>query len=96
MIKTTNTFTSPKTGKVYSFTFEKQSRTAFAEYMNPASKYEKVYYQINVFNENGNKVNFGFVDDCENDADILNAVKSVVEWDETPDHILEKMHSRFD
>lgn len=96
MNKTTNTYASPQTGKVYTFTFEKQSRTAYAEFMNPSTRYEKVYYQVNVFNDNGNRINFGFVDTLDNEADIIKAVQGVVEWDESSDAVLESMHSRFD
>jgi hypothetical protein len=87
--------TSAKTGKVYSYDLERQTRTAYSRYMDPTSKYEKVYYQVNVYFE-GKLVNFGFVDDANDSIAILNAVEGVIEWDETPAAVLESMHSRFD
>jgi hypothetical protein len=84
-----------KSGKIYVYDLERQTRTAYAEYMNPASKYEKVYYQVNVYVD-GKRINFGFVDDANDSMAIYNAVTKVIEWDETPDEVLAKMHSRFD
>ena len=84
-----------KSGKIYVYDLERQSRVAYAEYMNPESKYEKVYYQVNVYVD-GKRINFGFVDDAEDSMAIYDAVTKVIEWDETPSHVLESMHSRFD
>lgn len=96
MIKTkTNSITSPKTGKVYTYDIERQTRTAYAEFMNPASRYEKVYFQVNVYAD-GKRLNFGFVDDENDQFEIDSVVRDVIEWDETPDKVLESMHSRFD
>ena len=58
-------------------------------------KYEKVYYQVNVYVD-GKRINFGFVDDANDSMAIYEAVSRVIEWDETPDEVLAKMHSRFD
>lgn len=96
MIKTkTDSISSTKTGKVYTYDIERQTRTAYAEFMNPASRYEKVYFQVNVYVD-GKRLNFGFVDDENDAAEILGVVQDVIEWDETPDKVLESMHSRFD
>ena len=84
-----------KSGKIYAYDLERRSRTAYAEYMNPESKYEKVYYQVNVYVD-GKRINFGFVDDANDSMAIYEAVSRVIEWDETPSHVLESMHSRFD
>lgn len=84
-----------KTGEVYSYDLERQTRTAYAEYMNPESKYEKVYYQVNVYHA-GKRVNFAFVDDADDAMAIHEAVRGVIKWLETPDEVLAKMHSRFD
>lgn len=91
----TGSVTSQKTGKVYTFSTERQSRTDYAEFMNPATKYERVYYQVNVF-VNGKHLNFGFVDDETDAVAVYKAVEDVIVWDETPDHVLESMHSRYD
>ena len=92
--KTIGAYTSA-TGKVYAYDLERQTRTAYAEYMNPESKYEKVYYQVNVYHA-GKRVNFAFVDDAEDGVAIHEAVRRVVKWLETSDEVLAKMHSRFD
>ena len=42
------------------------------------------------------RINFGFVDDANDSMAIYEAVSRVIEWDETPDEVLAKMHSRFD
>lgn len=89
------TFTTDA-GAVFKFDLERQARTAYREYMNPATKYEKVYFQVNVYNEAGKKINFGFVDD-ENDAGaVIEAVKGVIDWYNTLDEVLAKMHNRYD
>lgn len=87
--------TSAKTGKVYSYDLERQTRTDYAEFMNPATRYERVYYQVNVYS-GGERVNFAFVDDAGDAMAIYEAVGRVIEWDETPAGVLESMHSRFD
>jgi len=89
------TKTTPNAQGVISHTLTRQTRTAYAEFMNPASRYEKVYFQVDVYVD-GKRVNFGFVDD-ENDTDGINRViRNVLEWANTPDSVLESMHSRFD
>lgn len=90
-----NTYTT-KTGATYNFDLERQTRTAYAEFMNPASKYEKVYFQINVYDEAGKRVNFAFVDDENDTAAIHHEIERIDEWVNTPSHVLEAMHSRFD
>lgn len=96
MIKTkTNSTTSPTTGKVYTYDIERQTRTAYAEFMNPATRYEKVYFQVNVYVD-GKRLNFGFVDNENDQFEVDSVVRDVIEWDETPDKVLESMHSRFD
>lgn len=96
MIKTkTNSITSPNTGKVYTYDIERQTRTAYAEFMNPASRYEKVYFQVNVYVD-GKRLNFGFVDNENDQFEVDSVIRDVIEWDETPNEVLESMHSRFD
>jgi hypothetical protein len=83
-------------GTTYSYDLERQTRTAYAEYMNPASKYERVYFQVNVYGTDGNRLNFAFVDD-ENDTDAIHAgIDRVDEWVHTPDDVLASMHSARD
>lgn len=78
------------------YTLTRQTRTAYAKYMNPATKYERVYFQVDVLDENGKRINFGFVDD-ENDQEAINkVVADVLKWANTSDEVLESMHSRFD
>ncbi len=85
-----------KSGKTYSYDLERQTRTDYAEFMNPATKYERVYFQVNVYDTNGKSINFGFVND-ENDVEaIFSEVERIDEWVHTPAHVLESMHSRFD
>lgn len=91
----TGSVTSQKTGKVYTFATVRQTRTDYAEFMNPASKYERVYYQVNVYVE-GKHLNFGFVDDDTDAVAVHKAVQGVIEWDETPNEVLQSMHSRYD
>ena len=96
MIKTkTDSISSTKTGKVYTYDIERQTRTAYAEFMNPASRYEKVYFQVNVYVD-GKRINFGFVNDENDAAEIDSVIRDVIEWDETPDKVLESMHSARD
>lgn len=96
MIKTqTDSISSTKTGKVYTYDLERQTRAAYAEFMNPASWYEKVYFQVNVYVD-GKRLNFGFVDNENDMAGILSVVRDVIEWDETPSDVLESMHSARD
>lgn len=80
----------------YTYDWKKQTRTAYAEFMNPATKYEKTYYQINVYNPEGDYINFGLVDDINDTEAVLNAVRGVIDWDNIPPEVLERMHSRFD
>ena len=89
-----NTYTT-ETGTTFNFDLERQPRTAYAQFMNPASKYEKVYFQVNVYLD-GKRINFAFVDDENDTTAVIEAVKGVVAWYNTPDHVLEAMHSRFD
>jgi hypothetical protein len=91
-----NTFTSPHTSKVYTFTHKPESRVGGFDAIsgNPITHN---YYTIDVFDPNGNKVNFGFVDDCSNSDDVRAVVKSVVEWHENPNGYDYSVYSsRFD
>ena len=78
------------------YTLTRQTRTAYAEFMNPATRYEKVYYQVDVYDADGKRINFGFVDDDNDQEAIDRVVHDVLEWANTPASVLESMHSRFD
>lgn len=92
--------TAPAKGQLtisdVTYTLTRQSRTAYAEFMNPATKYEKVYFQVDVFGPEGKRINFGFVDDEADQSGIDRVLADVIEWYNTPSHVLESMHSRFD
>lgn len=91
--------TTPAKGQLtisdVTYTLTRQSRTAYAEFMNPATKYEKVYFEVTVYAD-GKRLNFGFVDDENDQAGIDRVLADVVEWYNTPSEVLESMHSRFD
>lgn len=96
MIKTKpNSISSTKTGKVYTYELKRQTRTDYARFMDASTRYERVYFQVDVYAD-GKWLNFGFVDDESDTAGVLKAVHGVIEWDETPSEVLESMHSRFD
>lgn len=78
------------------YTLTRQTRTAYAEFMNPATRYEKVYFQVDVYDADGKRINFGFVDDDNDQEAIDRVVHDVLEWANTPDSVLGSMHSRFD
>jgi hypothetical protein len=78
------------------YTLTRQTRTDFATMGNPASRYERVYFEVDVFGPDGKRINFGFVNDENDQAAIDQVVKEVLEWANTPAEVLESMHSRFD
>jgi hypothetical protein len=90
------TIASPSTGKDYTFTLRRMTRTDYREFMNPETRYERVYYQVDVFDLFGSHINFGFVNDENDTLAIKSAVLEVIGWAETPEKVLESMHSRFD
>ena len=91
MTKTKTAFFSPTS--VYLYDVERQSRVDYAEYMNPETKYEKVYYQVNVYSPEGKMLNFGFLDSIDDVSDVVSKVQEVVLWIESPDA---DVSSRFD
>jgi hypothetical protein len=84
---------SPKTNKVYKFGIERQTRTAYAEYMNPSTKYEREYFQVTVYSPEGKMLNFGFVDDITNTDEVNGKVLDVISRIENPGP---DIGSRFD
>lgn len=78
------TIQSPKTNRLYKFDLERQTRIAFAEYMNPDSKYEREYFQVNVYDERGRRLNFGFIDELTDTDEVQNCVLSVIDFIENP------------
>jgi len=91
----TGSITSQKTGKIYTFTTARQTRTDYAAFMDVSTKYERVYYQVDV-NVDGKRLNFGFVDDDTNAVAVYKVVQDAIEWDETPNEVLALMHSARD
>lgn len=75
---------SPKTNQVYKLGIELQTRTAYAEYMNPETKYTKEYFQVTVYSPEGKMLNFGFVDDITNTDEVNNCALSVIDFIENP------------
>jgi hypothetical protein len=91
------TYTSAQTGKTYAYDLERQTRTDYREFMNPATRYERVYFQVNVYEDGAWRL-FGFVDDAEDGMAVHEEVKKVVHKIENPltEAQLAVMHSRFD
>lgn len=89
-------FASEKTGDLFSFSLEEKVRADYAEPGNPDSRYDRVYFQVNVYDEHGLRINFGFVDNDNDLEAIEKVVRDVICWAETPTDVLDSMHSRFD
>lgn len=82
-----------KSGKKYQFDAQRQTRMAQSRYMDPTSTYEKVYYQVNVYDMNGTRLNFGFVDEIDEDK-VTQTVIGVIDYIESP--YADWQTSRFD
>jgi hypothetical protein len=78
------------------YTVTRQTRTDFATMGDPSSRYERVYFEVDVYDAEGKRINFGFVDDPTDQEAIDSVVRDVLEWANTPAEVLESMHSRFD
>jgi hypothetical protein len=91
-----NTATSAKTGALYSYTWEHKTGAAYGEFMNRATRYQRVYFQINLTGPDGESAGFTFVDDINDTASVNAAVARLIAHNETPAGVLESMHSRFD
>jgi hypothetical protein len=81
--------------KTISHTITRRTRTDYARFMDASTRYERVYFQVDVYAD-GEFVNFGFVDDENDTAAIDSVIREVMEWANTPSDVLESMHSRFD
>ena len=81
--------------KTISHTITQLTRTDYARFMDASTRYERVYFQVDVYAD-GEFVNFGFVDDENDTAAIDSVIRDVMEWANTPSDVLESMHSRFD
>jgi polyisoprenoid-binding protein YceI len=94
------TKTTPAKGQLtlsdVTHTVTRQTRTDFATMGDPASRYERVYFEVDVYDAEGKRINFGFVDDPTDQEAIDRVVAEIVEWANTPSEVLESMHSRFD
>jgi hypothetical protein len=84
---------SPKTNQVYKLGIKLQTRTAYAEYMNPETKYTKEYFQVTVYSPEGKMLNFGFMDDITNTDEVNGKVLDVISRIENPGP---DIGSRFD
>jgi hypothetical protein len=84
---------SPQTNQVYKLGIERQTRTAYAEYMNPETKYEREYFQVTVYSPEGKMLNFGFMDDITNTDEVNGKVLDVISRIENPGP---DIGSRFD
>lgn len=79
-----------------SYTLTRKTRTDYARFMDASTRYERVYYQVDVLDANGKCINFGFVDDANDQEAIDRVVQDVLQWANTPDAVLESMHSARD
>lgn len=84
---------SPKTNKVYKLGIKRQTRTAYAEYMNPQTKYEREYFQVTIYSPEGKMLNFGFVDDITDADEVNTCAMGVIDHIENPGP---DISSRFD
>jgi hypothetical protein len=91
------TYTTP-TGTTYSYSLERKTRLAFAEFMEPTSAYEEVYYQVNVANPQSpdRRLNFGFVNNPNDITAIQKVIEDIDNWNNTPSEVLASMHSARD
>lgn len=78
------------------YTLTRQTRTVYAKFMDASTRYEQVYYQVDVLDANGKCINFGFVDDPTDQAAIDNVVREILGWANTPITVLASMHSARD
>jgi hypothetical protein len=81
--------------KTISHTITRRTHTDYARFMDASTRYERVYFQVDVYVD-GELVNFGFVDDENDTAAIDRVIREVMEWANTPSDVLASMHSRFD
>jgi hypothetical protein len=95
MSKNDMTTFATASGALYSYALQRQTQTAYAEFMNPATRYERVYLQVNVFEENGAKVGFAFANIDATPETLTNIAKCEAERIEGPADPA-SMSSRFD
>lgn len=76
-------------------TLTRKSRAAYATMGDPSTRYEQVYFQVDVC-VGGEYIGFGFVDDAFNQEEVDCAVRGVLQRANTPAEVIESMHSRFD
>ena len=83
-------------GRVYTYEVSRETRIAYSEFMNPNSIYEEVYYNVDIFSEDGDKISFTSVAD-ENDLLSIEAgIEKVDRWHHTPHYVRDSISSRFD
>jgi arylsulfatase A-like enzyme len=95
MSKNEMTAFTTASGASYTYAIERQTQTAYAEFMNPATRYERVYLQVNVFEENGLRVGFAFANIDATPETLTNIARCEAERIEGPADPA-SMSSRFD
>ena len=95
MSKNEMTAFTTASGASYTYAIERQTQTAYAEFMNPATRYERVYLQVNVYEENGLRVGFAFANIDATWFDLTEIALGVAERVEGPADPV-SMSSRFD
>lgn len=91
-----NTFTSPFSGKVYSFSSRPENRTVGFDSVTHEPVMSS-YFVVDVFDPSGQQINFGFVNDSEDSKALSEVVEGVVEWHENPNEYDYSIYSsRFD
>ena len=88
------TFTTAS-GALYSYDTERQSQTAYANFMDRDSRYERVYLQVNVYEENGLRVGFAFANIDATPVELGDIARNEAERIEGPADPV-SMSSRFD
>jgi hypothetical protein len=83
-------------GTAYLYGLKRQTRADYAVMGDPTSRYERVYFQVDVYNAQGTPVNFGFVDNEADTSAIFAEIERIDEWARTSAKVLESMHSARD
>ena len=73
------------------YTLTRQTRTAFTNGIPTKVSYFKVDVYVD-----GKRINFGFVNDENDQVGIDRVIQDVLEWANTPSDVLESMHSARD
>lgn len=82
-------------GASYVYALQRQTQAAYANFMDRDSRYERIYLQVNVFDENGAKVGFAFANIDATPETLSEIATQVAEREEGPADPV-SMSSRFD